>query len=118
MQNKINYLEVDEKKYPLIFNLNVMEKIQEKFGSITEWGNLTDGKSQEVNIKALKFGVMEMINEGIDIENEKITSEKRNFVTEKEVGRIITNLGLQKMSNEVQNTVIDSTKVEDESKNV
>ena len=39
-------------------------------------------------------------------------------MTEKEVGRIITNLGLQKMSNEVQNTVIDSTKVEDESKNV
>lgn len=118
MQDKINFIEVEDKKYPLIFNLNVMEKIQEEYESIKKWGELTDGKSQEVNVKALKFGIREMINEGIDILNEKENNEKKDFLGEKEVGRIITNFGIQNISKKVQKTVIDSAEVENESKNV
>ena len=59
-----------------------------------------------------------MINEGIDIENE--TAEiKREFLTEKQIGRIITEIGMSKMTEKVQETVIDSTKKEnEEEKNV
>ena len=59
-----------------------------------------------------------MINEGIDIENETAET-KREFLTEKQVGRIITELGIEKMTEKVQETVIDSTKNEnEEEKNV
>ena len=70
---------------------------------------MTDGKGQEINIGAFKFGVLEMINEGIDIENED-KEEKMEFVTLKQVGRIITEIGMQKMTDRVQETVIESTK--------
>lgn len=111
----INYKGID---YPLVFNLNVIEKIQEKYGSYEKWGEMTEGKESEVNISALKFGITEMINEGIDIENE--TAEiKREFLTEKQIGRIITEIGMSKMTEKVQETVIDSTKKEnEEEKNV
>ena len=79
---------------------------------------MTEGKENEVNIGALKFGITEMINEGIDIENETAET-KREFLTEKQVGRIITELGIEKMTEKVQETVIDSTKNEnEEEKNV
>lgn len=117
----INYKGID---YPLVFNLNVIEKIQEKYGSYEKWGEMTDGKENEegekteVNIGALKFGITEMINEGIDIENET-TENKREFLTEKQIGRIITEIGISKMTEKVQETVIDSTKKDnEEEKNV
>lgn len=117
MQNQISHFEVNNIQYPLVFTLNVLDEIQKKYGSYEEWGNLTEGKEKEVNIEALKFGIEEMINEGIDIENEQ-KEIKREFVTSKQVGRLITELGLQEMTNKVHSVVIDSTNVEETSKNV
>ena len=36
MKDKIVYLD-EEHKYPIIFTLNVMEKIQEEYGSLNAW---------------------------------------------------------------------------------
>jgi len=111
MQEKIKHIKVNDIEYPLVFNLNVMEKIQDEYGTVENWGELTDGKikedgtRQEINLKAIKFGITEMINEGIDIENEN-QGNKRAFLTSKQVGRIITELGLEKISNNIHETVI------------
>ena len=113
----IKYIECKNIKYPLVFNLNVIEKIQDKYGSYEKWGEMTDGKEREINIGALKFGILEMINEGIDIENEN-NEVKREFVTSKQVGRLITELGMKNLTDKVQETVIESTKNEEEEKNV
>ena len=59
------------KVYPYVFNLNVMEAIQDEYGTLDKWGELTDGSSGEVNAKALIFGFTAMFNEGIDIQNEE-----------------------------------------------
>ena len=56
-----------EKEYKVVFNLNVMEAIQEEYGTIDKWAELTSGVNQEVNVKALKYGYVEMINEGLSI---------------------------------------------------
>ena len=117
MQEKIKHIKVNGIEYPLVFNLNVMEKIQEQYETIDNWGELTDGKEYELDVRAFKFGITEMINEGIDIENEE-QEIKREFLTDKQVGRIITEFGIEKLTKDVQNTVIESTKVEDNSKNV
>jgi hypothetical protein len=99
----------------LVFNLNVMETIQEEFGTLEKWGSMTDGESGEPNIKALKFGLMAMLNEGIDIENEE-NDEKKPFFTSKQVGRIITELGLENLTSDMNGVVIDSVK-DDSGKN-
>lgn len=117
MIDTIKYIECKNITYPLVFNLNVIEKIQDKYGSYEKWGEMTDGKEREINIGALKFGILEMINEGIDIENEN-NEVKREFVTSKQVGRLITELGMKNLTEKVQETVIESTKNEEEEKNV
>lgn len=104
-----------DKEITLVFNLNVMQAIQEEYGTVEKWGKLTDGESGEVDVKALKFGVTQMINEGIDIENEENGTDEP-FMTEKKVGRIITEVGLDIMTKTMNDTVIDAAK-DDSGKN-
>ena len=106
MLNKINYLETATDRYPLVFTLNVMEAIQEKFGTIEVWSSLIQRKG-EPDIKALKFFMTEAINEGIEIENEK-TGEKRKSLTAKQVGRILSEVGISDTANKIMSTIADS----------
>ena len=88
-------------------NIETFEKIEQEYGSLEKWGELTSGK--EPNAKAVIFGFTQMLNEGIDIENEdKGTNEP--FLTIKQVGRMITEVGMDVASSALQETVIDSTK--------
>lgn len=79
MIDKITYLETNSEKFPLAFTLNVMESIQNEYGTLSEWSELIRNQ-KEPNIKALKFFITEAINEGIEIENEK-SGEKRVSIT-------------------------------------
>lgn len=115
MIDKINYLETEGEKYPLVFSLNVMEAIQDKYGSIDKWSSLIQ-KNGEPDIKALKFFMTEAINEGIEIENEK-NNEKRKSVTSKQVGRILTEVGLSDTANKIMTTISESIQTDDTSKN-
>ena len=111
VSSKITY---KDKEYKLVFNLNVMEKIQDAYQTLDNWGSLTDGKEGEVNVKALVFGITEMINEAIDIDNEdNHTSEP--FVTHKQVGRMLTEIGIKKAAENMNALVVESAK--DDSKN-
>ena len=100
---------VNDKEYPIVFNLNVMEEIQEEYGTLDNWGNMTDGTDGEPNAKAVIFGCTAMINEGIDIQNDRNgTNEKP--LTKKQVGRLITEYGLINATKKMNDTVIQSTK--------
>ncbi|MEE3334039.1 MAG: hypothetical protein VZR54_07165 [Ruminococcus sp.] len=114
--------------YKIVFNLNVIEAIQKEYGSLEAWGDLTDGKKKdekgkkvdtEVDFSALIFGIMEAVNEGIDIDNED-REEKLPFLTHRQVARMISELGQEKVTEELNNLVIESTKTttdEDDEKN-
>ena len=106
---KIQY---KEREFALVFNLNVMERVQEEYGSLDEWGQLTDGSRGEPNAKAVIFGFTEMLNEGIDIANEE-NGTNEPFFTLKQVGRMITEIGLLEATKKLNNTVIESTKSEE-----
>lgn len=108
MQDVNGKIQVKGKEYPLVFNLNVMEKIQQEYKTLDNWGALTDGKNGEPNAKAVIFGFTEMINEGIDIQNEE-QGTKEPFLTTKQVGRIITEYGLREATTQLNNTVVAST---------
>lgn len=109
-------IEYKNREYRLVFNLNAMELIQEEYGSIDKWGELTDGSKKndgEPNIKALIFGLAAMINEGIEIDNEE-KGENVPPLTLKQVGRIIGDIGLTNAMQTVNNTVLESTKSDDQ----
>lgn len=101
-------IQLNDKEYPLVFNLNVMESIQDEYGSLDKWGNLTDGTEGEPNAKAVIYGFTEMINEGIDIQNEEHGTNEP-FLTKKQVGRLITQYGLIEATKTLNQTIIEST---------
>lgn len=116
MIDKITYLETDSEKFPLAFTLNVMEALQDEYGTLSEWSELIRNK-KEPNIKALKFFITEAINEGIDIENEK-SGEKRVPITSSKAGRIITEIGLKKVANTITKMITESMPHDEKSKKV
>ena len=104
-----------DKVYKLPFNLNVMEEIQEKYGSIDKWAELTDKNSNSIgepDVKAVIFGLTAMINEGIEIENEENGTDIKPLSL-KQVGRIATEVGLAKAMEALNTTVTESTKSEE-----
>lgn len=111
MKDIRNEIEYKGKKYSVVFNLNVMEAIQEEYKTIEEWGKLTSGSGSEPNAKAIKFGFTEMLNEGINIENEENGTEIPHL-TQSFVGRMITEIGLLETTRQLQQTVIESTQSE------
>ncbi len=117
MKNKIYYIETEKAKYPLVFNLNVMEEIQETYGSLTKWGDAVEMENGEPNVKNLKSGILSMINEGIDMENEE-HHEERAKMTSKEVGRLITEVGFGKIQEIIKDVTKKSTDNPENSKNM
>ena len=102
--SKINY---KGNEYKLVFNLNVMEEIQDEYKTLENWGSLTDGKSGEVNVKALVFGITAMINEGIEIDNED-NGKNEPPLSHKKVARIISEIGLNKAAQDMNDLVVES----------
>lgn len=111
MKDMCGNIQYKGRDYKLVFNLNVMEAIQEEYGSLTAWGDLTDGSAGEPNAKAVIFGFTQMINEGIDICNEENGTDDKPL-TVKQVGRMITDYGLLEATKTMNKTVIDSTQSE------
>ena len=104
--------EIENEKYALVFNLNVMETIQKQYGTVQKWGKLTDNKEgKEPNAKALIFGFREMINEAIEIENEEHGTNKP-LLTLKQVGRLITRVGIQESAKKLNKVITESVKDE------
>lgn len=115
MKNTVVYIDTQKRQIPLVFNLNVMEEIQEQYGSLDKWGEITQGNG-EPKVKDLKAGIIAMINEGIDIENEN-NGTNEPMMTLKQVGRLMTEVGIDVIVKKIQEITINSTKNEGEEKN-
>lgn len=111
MDKNTNALKVEGKEYPMAFNLNVMEVIQEEYGTVDKWGDLVEGKgkNKEPNIKALVFGLTAMINEGLDIEADEKGKEFKPL-SHKQVARLLTKIGLDEATKQLTEVVTESTK--------
>ena len=118
MKDIFGYLETETKKYPICFNVNVMEELQDEYGSLIKWTELIEPKDAKIepSIKALKNGVLLMINEGIDIEKENKNIDQP-YVNLKQVGRIITEIGLVNASKQIKDLTTKSLEIDDDIKN-
>ena len=113
MNNKLTYIEAENRRYPIVFNINVMEEIQEAYGSLSAWGAIVENADGgEPKVKDLKIGLMLMINEAIDIENEE-KGEKAPMVTSKQVGRLISEVGFRAITSVIQGLTVASTNTGD-----
>ncbi len=147
MIDKLEYLDDGEARYPMAFTVNVMEAAEEKYGGVESWAKLMDQK--EPSYKALKFMVLEIINEGIDIQNDSqlcaaggrisgavnrknqgemrsAPSEqcdydfdrvRRTPLTSKQVGRLITRVGMDEIGIKVFKLIQESLPKGDNTKN-
>lgn len=114
MKSNEIFIEYKGLKYNIVFDINVIEALQNKYGSFNKWSELIQPTKEDVecNIEALKFGFCEALNEGIDIANED-TEEKIQPLTLRQVGRIITDLGLRNVNDKIQDAVIEGAKSEE-----
>ena len=110
MKNTIVYLETEKRNYPIVFNLNVMEAIQDQYGTLDRWGELTQGDG-EPKVKDLKNGILAMINEGIEIENED-NGTNNPLLTAKQIGRIMTEVGIATIVEKIKEITVASAQGE------
>ena len=90
MKDIMDKLTYKGKEYTLIFNLNVLEEIQEAYGTLTKCLEEAYGrKTGEPSQKALGFLIEAMVNEGIDIENEKREVPEKT-ITRKQANRMLS----------------------------
>lgn len=115
LEEKMEYIIVNEVKYPLVFNLNVMEHMQNEYGSMDEWGKAAEPtkkvtsfdkkthkkieivKKLEPSFKVLIWTFQEFINEGIRKEN-KSKNEKSEYLTHEDVGDLMTVYGIENLT--------------------
>lgn len=96
-------IKVNDKEYTLVANINVVEKIQKEFGSVTVWCQKIF--SEEIDAHAAKFGALCLINEAIDIKNENEHANIKH-ITDREVGILLTEYGIGKFVDVIIDAVI------------
>lgn len=105
---KLVHLNALGEKYPMTMDLNVYSSLQEEYGSLDAWyKEAFGGDESDSSIKALIFTVKEMINEGIDIENET-KPVYREHISSTVAGMICTEIGLKGISKTIQEFREDS----------
>lgn len=123
MKDISDTLEYKGQKYPLVFSLNVLEEIQQEYGTFSAWikkiyNEDEDDENFEPDMRAVKFVYFGMINEGIDIENEeKDEKDKRKPVTMAQVGRMLTEIGTAEMYDKLNKLALASNQPGEDSKN-
>lgn len=103
MVEKLKYITLADGQYPIKCDLAVLEEAQEEYGSLRifekELGGLrktgkVDDKGNtlyektEPSMKAVRFALVRMVNEGIDIENQ-IEKTKRKHIKEENLWELL-----------------------------
>jgi hypothetical protein len=122
MQEKIFSLGEGDQKVTLAFNLNVMAEIQKEYGSVQAWTELLEDdtdepkRNGEPDMQAFITGFTLMVNEGVEIENEK-TGDKKEPYTNRQIGRMVTTWGQAEVSKAMASAIASATDTGEPSKN-
>ncbi len=127
-ENELQHVEINGVDYPFIYSLNVMSAVQKKYGSMDKWSKIVEPKpiknkkgemiQPEPDLEALIFFFTEAFNEGIEIENET-KGNARQLLSQKQVGRLVTTLGLKEANQKLKEAVISASPEQvEEPKNV
>ena len=114
MIDKLKYFTVGDVSYPQAFTLNVIEAIQEKYEKLDNFFDALQPEGSEPLIKDVVWVLKEIINEGIEIEND-IKGANRKLLNHKQVARLITDSASAKKM--ISGIISDSTKTGEENPN-
>jgi hypothetical protein len=99
----------------IAFNFNVMAELQREFGSLTDWLGALQESPDKIDLNKLLFGFHIMVNEAIEIKNDE-SETKKEPLTIKQVGRIVTAVGVAPVMGAMKDLITKST-IGDKSKN-
>jgi hypothetical protein len=85
-------VEIGGEKYKLLFSLNVLDEMQDKFGGYDKLGEAFNSSNPNM-IKDLRWLLTELINEGLE-------EDKQTF-TEKQIGKMIHIGNLQQIKDAI-----------------
>lgn len=114
MVEKLSYIELGEERFPIKCDLAVLEMIQEEYGTVNAFelklaGWVKDEKKKlvktEPSMKAIRFALPLMINEGIDIENVGNT-EKKEHVSDIDLKMICSDINIFDVANKLHEEFI------------
>ena len=111
----MNTIKYKDREYGFILNVNSMDEIQNKLGTFNKWCEDISHHPEPI-LNSLKIGYTAMINEYIDMKNEE-NGTNEPFLTERQVGRILSHLSLRVLGAMARQELIDSVHGKDESKN-
>ena len=114
MIDKLKYFTAGDVSYPQAFTLNVIEAIQEKYQKLDNFFNVLQPEGSEPLIKDVIWVLREIINEGIEIENDTKNTD-RPPLSHKQVARLITDTESAKKM--ITTIISDSTKTGEENPN-
>lgn len=112
---ELNRIKIGDREYPVKIDINVLEVIQEKYGSINQFeldilglgniqydeeGNVTSAEKKEPSVKAIKAVLPAMINEGMKITAD---SENKEFEPVKAEDIYIREINLTKTAKAIHN---------------
>ena len=110
--------------FETLFEINVNECVEKKNGlSYLSWAYAwaeVKKKFPTATYKIHQFGENHLpyvFDEGIDIENDR-TNGNKSFVSSSKAGRILTEIGLQKVANTITKMIAQSMPQDENSKNV
>lgn len=114
MIDKLEKIDIKGKVYPFAFNLNVMETIQDKYGTLNNWADALSPKDENIEpkFKDIIWSFTQFINEGIDIVNDE-NKEHNEPLTHKQVGRLISGMDLGELGKMLKSTATKSINTND-----
>jgi len=76
-------------EYKLVFNLNVLETVTEKYDTIKAFTKALWGNEKE-SVRAIKTGLKALLDEAVDIHNESANEKERlPHLTATQIGRLL-----------------------------
>lgn len=113
MLGKLEYIIIGNKSYPLAFSFNVMEQVQDTYGTMDAWTKtLQAEQGKEIKMKDLIWTFQQFVNEGIEIENEE-KNINNPLLSHKQIGRLITNADMKELVSVMKDMTIKSVKSDD-----
>ena len=123
MKDISDTLEYKGKTYKLVFDFNVMQDLQDEYGTFNKWVEKAYGEETgEPSVAALAFAIMSMVNNAIDEENEdKAPEEAEKHVTARTANRMLSEMarggGLEKIVKSIDGLMSKSLQGGENSKN-
>ena len=110
---KIEYVTIEGKDWPLFCDINVLAAIQDRFGTLDNWMEAIS--AEEPSFEDVIWTFTEFSKEATSIINDE-TDKAVEVITTRKAGRLITSYGIQRTVDELLEIFVESITGNEEKK--